>query len=244
MTRKLFSVLIAICIVIGVLPFTAIAVDAEATYTTSDGDKKGSFLEAIANVADGGTITLLRDVAVDVKDAQPISKGFTLLGEGHEVNITNGSLVLNGNAVVKLGAADYAGTLKIFSTANTSSIFNVKDDAELYIYDGVTLGPSTCVNSAGGIHLSERAQLHMYGGTITDCNNTISISGGVAVTDYSKFYMHGGTIKNCTGTEGGAISIHPGPAIGGGSYGTPAFEMTGGTISNCRDLYYGGGRMV
>ena len=31
MTRKLFSVLIAICIVIGVLPFTAIAVDAEAT---------------------------------------------------------------------------------------------------------------------------------------------------------------------------------------------------------------------
>ena len=242
MTRKLFSVLIAICIVIGVLPFTAIAVDPEATYTTSTGSaEEGSFLEAIANVADGGTITLLRDVAVDVKDAQPISKGFTLLGEGHEVNITNGSLVLNGNAVVKLGAADYAGTLKIFSTADTSSIFNVKDDAELYIYDGVTLGPSTCVNSAGGIHLSERAQLHMYGGTITDCNNTISISGGVAVTDYSKFYMHGGTIKNCTGTEGGAISIHPGPAIGGGSYGTPAFEMTGGTISNCRDLYYGGG---
>lgn len=63
MTRKLFSVLIAICIVIGILPFTAIAVDAEATYTTSTGSaEEGSFLEAIANVADGGTITLLKNI--------------------------------------------------------------------------------------------------------------------------------------------------------------------------------------
>lgn len=62
MTRKLFSVLIAICIVIGILPFTAIAVDPEATYTTSTGSAEGSFLDAIANVADGGTITLLKDI--------------------------------------------------------------------------------------------------------------------------------------------------------------------------------------
>lgn len=63
MTRKLFSVLIAICIVIGILPFTAIAVDPEATYTTSTGSaEEGSFLEAIANVADGGTITLLKNI--------------------------------------------------------------------------------------------------------------------------------------------------------------------------------------
>lgn len=89
--------------------------------------------------------------------------------------------------------------------------------------------------------MSEDAELHMYGGTITDCNNLASICGGVAVTDRSKFYMHGGTIQNCTGVEGGAISIHPGPAISGGSHGTPTFEMTGGTIRNCHGNNYGGG---
>ena len=74
MTRKLFSVLIAICIVSGVLPFTAIAVDAEATYTTSTGSaEEGSFLEAIANVADGGTITLLKNIEVDGTVTSPKS---------------------------------------------------------------------------------------------------------------------------------------------------------------------------
>lgn len=241
MTRKLFSVLIAICIVIGVLPFTAIAVYAEATYTTSDGAAKGSFLEAIAHVTDGGTITLLKDIEVNGTVTLPISKSFTLLGGGYEVKITNGSIIIAGSAVVYLGRADYSEALKIYSTHNQSSIFNIQDSAELYIYDNVTLGPSTCFNSAGGVHLSDDAELHMYGGTITDCNNPFSICGGVAVTDGSKFYMHGGTIQNCTGSEGGAISIHPGPAIGSGSHGTPTFEMTGGTISNCHDNNYGGG---
>lgn len=241
MTRKLFSVLIAICIVIGVLPFTAIAVDAEATYTTSDGAAKGSFLEAIAHVTDGGTITLLKDIEVNGTVTLPISKSFTLLGGGYEVKITNGSIIIAGSAVVYLGRVDYSEALKIYSTHNQSSIFNIQDSAELYIYDNVTLGPSTCFNSAGGVHLSDDAELHMYGGTITDCNNPFSICGGVAVTDSSKFYMHGGTIQNCTGSEGGAISIHPGPAIGSGSHGTPTFEMTGGTISNCHDNNYGGG---
>lgn len=241
MTRKLFSVLIAICIVIGVLPFTAIAVDAEATYTTSDGDKKGSFLEAIANVADGGTITLLKNVDVNTSGTSPISKSFTLLGGGYEVKITNGSIIIAGNAVVYLGRADYSETLKIYSTHNQSSIFNIQDSAELYIYDNVTLGPSTCFNSAGGIHLSEDAELHMYGGTITDCNNLASICGGVAVTDRSKFYMHGGTIQNCTGVEGGAISLQPGPSIGGSTTGMPTFIMDGGLIYGCTDNHYGGG---
>lgn len=241
MTRKLFSVLIAICIVIGVLPFTAIAVYAEATYTTSTGSAEGSFLEAIAHVTDGGTITLLKNIEVDGTVTSPISKSFTLLGGGYEVKITNGSIIIAGSAVVYLGGADYSETLKIYSTDNLSSIFNIQDSAKLYIYDNVTLGPSTCFNSAGGIHLSEDAELHMYGGTITDCNNPFSICGGVAITDHSKFYMHGGTIQNCTGSEGGAISIHPGPAIGSGSHGTPTFEMTGGTISNCHDNNYGGG---
>lgn len=168
MTRKLFSVLIAICIVIGVLPFTAIAVDAEATYTTSTGSaEEGSFLEAIANVADGGTITLLKNIEVDGTVTSPISKSFTLLGGGYEVKITNGSIIIAGSAEVYLGGADYSETLKIYSTCDQDSIFNIQGSAKLYIYDNVTLGPSTCFNSAGGIHLSDDAELHMYGGTIT-----------------------------------------------------------------------------
>lgn len=241
MTRKLFSVLIAICIVIGILPFAAIAVDPEATYTTSDGAAKGSFLEAIANVTDGGTITLLKNIEVDGTVTSPISKSFTLLGGGYKVKITNGSIIIAGSAEVYLGGADYSETLKIYSTTETTSIFSIQGNAKLYMYDNVTLGPSESRGNVAGVDLTVKAEFHMYGGTITDCNNRHSVAGGVTVTDNSKFYMHGGTIQNCTGSEGGAISIHPGPAIGSGSHGTPTFVMTGGTISNCHDVYYGGG---
>lgn len=69
--------------------------------------------------------------------------------------------------MVYLGRADYSKALKIYSTCDQDSIFNIQGSAKLYIYDNVTLGPSTCFNSAGGIHLSDDAELHMYGGTIT-----------------------------------------------------------------------------
>lgn len=242
MTRKLFSVLIAICIVIGILPFTAIAVDAEATYTTSDGAAEGSFLEAIANVTDGGTITLLKNIELNKSDTLPISKSFTLLGEGYEINLINCTLTLAGNTELRLGAEGYEHTLKLYSTDDTKAIMSLSDSAKLHMYDGVTLGPSTAAGTVGGIHLMNYAEFHMHGGLITDCISLFATSGAVTLRDYSAFYMSGGRIQNCSGMEGGAICMHPSNPIGGlHSTGTPTFEMTGGTISNCHDVYYGGG---
>ena len=242
MTRKLFSVLIAICIVIGILPFAAIAVDPEATYTTSDGAAKGSFLEAIANVTDGGTITLLKNVDVNTSGTSPISKSFTLLGGGYEIKLTNCTLTLAGKTELRLGAEGYERTLKLYSTDDTRAILSLSDSAELHMYDGVTLGPSTAAGTVGGIHLMNDAEFHMHGGLITDCISLFAISGAVTLSDNSEFYMRGGKIQNCSGMEGGAICMHPSYPIGGHySTGTPTFEMTGGTISNCHDNYYGGG---
>lgn len=242
MTRKLFSVLIAICIVIGVLPFTAIAVDAEATYTTSTGSAEGSFLEAIANVADGGTITLLKNIELNKSDTLPISKSFTLLGGGYEINLTNCTLTLAGKTELRLGAEGYEHTLKLYSTDDTRAIMSLSDSAKLHMYDGVTLGPSTAAGTVGGIHLMNDAEFHMHGGLITGCISLFAISGAVTLSDNSEFYMRGGKIQNCSGMEGGAICMHPSYPIGGhNSTGTPTFEMTGGTISNCHDNYYGGG---
>lgn len=242
MTRKLFSVLIAICIVIGVLPCTAIAVDPEATYTTSTGSEEGSFLEAIANVADGGTITLLKNIELNKSDTLPISKSFTLLGGGYEINLTNCTLTLAGKTELRLGAEGYERTLKLYSTDDTRAILSLSDSAKLHMYDGVTLGPSTAAGTVGGIHLMNDAEFHMHGGLITDCISLFAISGAVTLSDNSEFYMRGGKIQNCSGMEGGAICMHPSYPIGGHySTGTPTFEMTGGTISNCHDNYYGGG---
>lgn len=243
MTRKLFSVLIAICIVIGVLPFTAIAVDAEATYTTSTGSaEEGSFLEAIASVADGGTITLLKNIEVDGTVTSPINKSFTLLGGGYEINLINCTLTLAGKTELRLGAEGYEHTLKLYSTDDTRAIMSLSDSAKLHMYDGVTLGPSTAAGTVGGIHLMNDAEFHMHGGLITGCISLFAISGAVTLSDYSAFYMSGGRIQNCSGMGGGAICMHPSYPIGGHySTGTPTFEMTGGTISNCHDNYYGGG---
>lgn len=151
-------------------------------------------------------------------------------------------MTLAGKTELRLGAEGYERTLKLYSTDDTRAILSLSDSAELHMYDGVTLGPSTAAGTVGGIHLMNDAEFHMHGGLITDCISLFAISGAVTLSDNSEFYMRGGKIQNCSGMEGGAICMHPSYPIGGHySTGTPTFEMTGGTISNCHDNYYGGG---
>ena len=241
MKKRLLSSLLAMCLLVGLLPSVALAAEDEAEYTTEAGATDvGSFADAVANVNDGGTITLRSDVET-TGQIDLSGKSVTLLGEGHTITLANKGIVLGSGAVLHLGQEDYTETLTICSSGTTYALFNLQDDAKMDMYPNVTLGPSSSMPTTGGVHLSDTAEFTMYGGTITDCHSIVSISGAVSVTDNGTFHMVDGLIEGCSGWEGGAVSLHPGPAIGGGSYGMPTFQMEGGIIRNCTDHYRGGG---
>ena len=80
----------------------------------------------------------------------------------------------------------------------------------------------------------------MYGGTITNCRS-YAVSGGIYLDGHSVFNMYGGTISNCRGSNGGAIGLSGGSAIGPSTAGPVTFNMYNGIITNCIDDYQGGG---
>lgn len=80
---------------IGVLSDTVLpAEEADAAYQTADGMwVTGSVTEAVNQVMDGGTIKLLRDVAVNHNDNVALliqDKEVTILGEGHTLCLERG----------------------------------------------------------------------------------------------------------------------------------------------------------
>ena len=242
--RKRLILAAALALLFAVLTNSALAsADApETEYDTGGGSAaQGTLLEALEKVADNGTIKLLQNIELRCGDFNiSESKTVTILGEGHTIDLKNGSLSLGDSFVLNLGADDYENTLVIKSSDDTRCILGVGDNATLNMYDGVTLGPSRSGGQAAGVQLSDEATFNMYGGVIKDCENWASVSGGVVVTDSSTFNFYNGKIENCTGSFGGAITLTPSyPSYSADE--KASFNFYNGTIENCHDTFQGGG---
>ena len=243
--RKRLILAAALALLFAVLTNSALAsADApETVYDAGGGSAvQGTLLEALENVADNGTIKLLQNIELkcgvfNISE----SKTVTILGEGHTIDLKDGSLSLGGSFVLNLGADDYENTLVIKSSDDTRCILGVGDNATLNMYDGVTLGPSRSGGQAAGVQLSDEATFNMYGGVIKDCENWVSVGGGVVVTDASTINMYDGLIENCSGYQGGAICLGPSRPLGGHSDGPMRLNISGGIIRGCTDMWFGGG---
>ncbi len=243
--RKRLILAAALALLFAVLTNSALAsADApETVYDAGDGSAvQGTLLEALEKVADNGTIKLLQNIELTCGVFNiSKSKTVTILGEGHTIDLKDGSLSLGGSFVLNLGAYDYENTLVIKSSDDTRCILGVGDNATLNMYDGVTLGPSRSGGQAAGVQLSDEATFNMYGGVIKDCENWASVGGGVVVTDSSTFNMYDGLIENCSGYQGGAICLGPSRPLGGHSDGPMRLNISGGIIRGCTDMWLGGG---
>ena len=251
------AILITFSLIVGLTPAFALSEGepAEATYTADDGTlAKGTLVDAFQNVCDTGTITLLNDVELS-ESVSLTDKTVTLLGAGHTVELEKSGNVshniqLSGNAVLYLGAEDRPSesviTLfrdNVFETRANVPLIALTGNAELYMYDGVTLGPAFSDNT--GVSLYGNSRFYMYGGTITGCKTPAAVSGGVYVDQTAAFHMYDGVIENCEGYRGGGIGIASAAAIGGSPSGQPPlFHMHGGTIRNCTDTGDKGGGAV
>ena len=241
--RKGLSLLLVMCMVLSLLPVTAMAAEQNCT-----GDHTGwTKLSGNVSSLDGGKKYVLTG-DVEVWADIFINSEVTLCLSGHTMNLNGHNITINGNAGPE-------ASLALHDCAGSGSSGSITGG------DGGTTRPD---RYGGAVYVGASATFSMYGGAITQ--NTASNGGGVYVAS-GTFNMYGGSItKNETdegnGSDGGgggvyvsiggSFNMHEGRIAenkahsnGGGicTDGGGTFSMYGGTITQ-NTAYFGGGVYV
>ena len=210
MRKRILSILLMCCMVLTLLPVTALAED--SAYTV--GEDTSVSARALAGTAG----TKLKADNIDAYVANGLGSGVYTLAE--DVTIS-GTLRVTGDATVDLNGH----VLRFNQSAQPDSIFRVTGGSTLTLTDSApTATHSDASLPAGGL---------ITGGKGFKYDNGAGQSynyygGGVYVETGASFVLAGGTIYAC-GVQSGANS-----AYGGGIYAEGgSVTMTGGAIRNC-----------
>ena len=210
MKKRILSILLMCCMVLTLLPVTALAED--SAYTV--GEDTSVSARALAGTAG----TKLKADNIDAYVANGLGSGVYTLAE--DVTIS-GTLRVTGEATVDVNGH----ILRYAETADPGSIFRVTGGSTLTLTDSApTATHSDASLPAGGL---------ITGGKGFKYDNGAGQSynyygGGVYVETGASFVLAGGTIYAC-GVQSGANH-----AFGGGIYAEGgSVTMTGGAIRNC-----------
>lgn len=248
MKKRILSILLMCCMVLTLLPVTALAED--SAYTV--GEDTGVSARALAGTA--GTKLKADNIATYV--ANGLGGGVYTLAE--DVTIS-GTLRVTGEATVDLNGY----VLRYAEEADPDSIFRVEagtltlsdsrpqaehEDKTLpagglitggegYRYDGGGGGYHIYYYYGGGVYVEAGASFVLAGGTIYACgvqSGANQAFGGGIYAEGGSVTMTGGAIRNCAvsgdyGASGGAIYAKAG-----------SVTMTSGVISGCSAMYGGG----
>lgn len=249
MKKRILSILLMCCMVLTLLPVTALAED--SAYTV--GEDTSVSARALAGTAG----TKLKADNIDAYVASGLGSGVYTLAE--DVTIS-GTLRVTGEATVDLNGH----ILRYDEAADPDSIFRVEagktltlrdsrpaathEDAKLpagglitggrgYRYDGGSGGYHIYFYYGGGVYVETGASFVLAGGTIYACgvqSGAQSAYGGGIYAEGDSVTMTGGAIRNCAvsanyGASGGAIYAKAG-----------SVTMSGGVISGCSAMSGGG----
>ena len=248
MKKRILSILLMCCMVLTLLPVTALAED--SAYTV--GEDTSVSARALAGTAG----TKLKADNIDDYVAKGLGGGVYTLAE--DVTIS-GTLTVTGEATVDLNGY----VLRYAEEAEPDSIFRVTggkltltdsrpaathEDAKLpagglitggkgYWYDGGGGGYHFYYYYGGGVYVEAGASFELAGGTIYACgvqSGAFQAFGGGIYADGGSVTMSGGAIRSCAvsadyGASGGAIYAKAG-----------SVTMSGGVISGCSAMSGGG----
>ncbi len=249
MKKRILSILLMCCMVLTLLPVTALAED--SAYTV--GEDTSVSARALAGTAG----TKLKADNIDAYVANGLGSGVYTLAE--DVTIS-GTLRVTGEATVDLNGH----VLRYAETADPDSIFRVEAGKTLtlrdsrpeaehgdetlpagglitggkgYRYDGGGGGYHIYYYYGGGVYVEAGASFVLAGGTIYACgvqSGANSAYGGGIYAEGGSVTMTGGAIRNCVlsannGANGGAIYAKAG-----------SVTMSGGVISGCSAMSGGG----
>ena len=213
MRKRILSILLTLCMVLTLLPVTALAEDTNVTKLTSiSGDLGSGVYQLDADVTITSTLNITGDTTLDLNNHV-----LKMTGSGSVFKIENGGhLKLEDNAATK--------TLKYFSKNNATDPWTLLTDNSTSAYSvsgGVITGGTGCEiptgsfrnTYGGGVYVDGGGQFTMTGGNIVGCKaeGDIAYGGGVFVAKGGHFTMTGGSITGCT-----AVARDYGHAYGGG----------------------------
>lgn len=212
MKKRILSILLMCCMVLTLLPVTALAED--SAYTV--GEDTSVSARALAGTAG----TKLKADNIDAYVANGLGSGVYTLAE--DVTIS-GTLRVTGDATVDLNGH----VLRFNQSAQPDSIFRVTGGSTLTLTDSApTASHSDASLPAGGLITGGKG--YRYDGGGGGYHIYYYYGGGVYVEAGASFVLAGGTIYAC-GVQSGANS-----AYGGGIYAEGgSVTMTGGAIRNC-----------
>ena len=226
MKKRILSILLTLCMVLTLLPVTALAEDTNVTKLTSiSGDLGSGVYQLDADITITSTLNITGDTTVD----------------------------LNGHVLRYDEAADPDSIFHVKAgklTLRDSRPEAEHEDAKLpagglitggrgYRHDGGGGGYHIYYYYGGGVYVEASASFELAGGTIYACgvrsDAALAAYGGGIYAEGGSVTMTGGAIRNCV------LSANNG-AIGGGVYiySGASFTMEGGVISGCSAKYGGG----
>ena len=210
MKKRILSILLMCCMVLTLLPVTALAED--SAYTV--GEDTSVSARALAGTAG----TKLKADNIDAYVANGLGSGVYTLAE--DVTIS-GTLRVTGEATVDLNGY----VLRYAEAADPDSIFRVTSGSTLTLTDSRPEAEHEDKTlPAGGLITGGRGYRHDNGAG----QAYIYYGGGVYVETGASFMLAGGTIYAC-GVQSGANQ-----AFGGGIYAEGgSVTMSGGAIRNC-----------
>lgn len=217
--RKYISLLLALCMVVSILPATALASGADDDH----GDHSGWMALSGRISSLSGNCYLTGDVTVsgEINTTGDV----TLCLNGHTLDLAGNSLFVDSGSFT---LCDCGSGGKIIGGGTSASAVKVNDGS--FIMNGGTITE----NAGGGVQVASTnssASFIMNGGSITgntvNVNSSSSFSGGVGVAGGS-FTMNGGSITGNTATGTATTTASGGVLV----YSGGRFTMTGGEITN------------
>ncbi len=216
MKNRLLRILLVCCMVLALLPASALAEEPTGSGETIIGltqDNISSYMELAS-----GSYQLTEDITIS--SSLSISGTVTLDLNDHVLKMTDsvidasvievksgGSLTLTDraeNKTAKYFRKEASGLWKLLTDGRTS---------ENIVTGGVITGGSTGLG--GGVRIRAGGTLIMNGGNIVGCRAN-GQGGGVYVSGGGTFTMNGGTIAGCvansddSGTQGGGVCVENG----------------------------------
>lgn len=217
--RKYISLLLALCMVVSILPATALAADGNCT-----GDHSG-WTELSGSISSlSGNCCLTGDVTVsgEINTTGDV----TLCLNGHTLDLAENSLFVDSGSFT---LCDCKGGGRITGGKTSAPAVKVNDGS--FIMNGGTITE----NAGGGVQVASAngtASFIMNGGSITEnaCVGSTSnyISCGGVIVAGGSFTMNGGSITGNTATGSYATTASGGVLV----YSGGRFTMTGGEITN------------
>ena len=257
MRKRLFSILLALCMVLSLLPSVVFAQETvgqaatEAALTAALADSANGVVRLTADITITAGLKITRDVTVDLnghvlryaEEAEPgsifrVTSDCTLTLTDSRPEATHEDAKLPAGGLITGG--------KGFKYDNGAGQFYNYYGGGVYVEAGASFvlaggtiyacGVQSGANQAfgGGIY-AEGGSVTMTGGAIRNCavSADYGASGGAIYAKAGSVTMSGGVISGCSAMSGGGISASEGTV-----------RITGGRIENCKASERGGGLSV